>query len=119
IAFYQFKKIQEIFAMNKTKWKRTFITIYTGQAFSLLGSSAVQFAVIWWLTAYTESAVTLTLATVISFLPNMLLGPFAGVWIDRYNRRTVMIAADSLVAVSSVLLGLAFLLYHEPSVWLI
>lgn len=105
--------------MNKTKWKRTFITIYTGQAFSLLGSSAVQFAVIWWLTAYTESAVTLTLATVISFLPNMLLGPFAGVWIDRYNRRTVMIAADSLVAVSSVLLGLAFLLYHEPSVWLI
>lgn len=100
-------------------WKKLFIIIYTGQAFSLLGSSAVQFAVIWWLTAHTESAVTLTLATIVSFLPNMLLGPFAGVWIDRYNRRTVMIAADSLVAFSSVLLGGVFLVYSEPPVWII
>lgn len=101
------------------KWKKSFITIYVGQAFSLLGSSAVQFAVIWWLTAYTESAVILTLSTIISFLPNILLGPFAGVWIDRYNRRTVMIAADSLVAFSSVLLGITFLIRTEPPVWFI
>lgn len=105
--------------MNKNHWKKTFITIYAGQAFSLLGSSAVQFAVIWWLTAYTESAVTLTLASIVSFLPNMVLGPFAGVWIDRYNRKTVMIAADSLVAFSSVLLGIVFLAYGEPPIWMI
>lgn len=105
--------------MNKEHWKKTFITIYTGQAFSLLGSAAVQFAIIWWLTAYTESAVTLTLATIVSFLPNMLLGPFAGVWIDRYNRRTVMIAADGLVALSSVFLGIAFWISSAPPVWFI
>ena len=75
-------------------WKKTFAVVYSGQAFSLLGSSAVQFAVIWWLTAQTESAVTLTAAAIASFLPNILLGPFAGIWIDRYNRRTVMMAAD-------------------------
>lgn len=101
------------------KWKKSFIIIYIGQAFSLLGSSAVQFAVIWWLTSYTESAVVLTLSTIASFLPNILLGPFAGVWVDRYNRRTVMIAADSLVAFSSVLLGTAFLICREPPVWFI
>lgn len=105
--------------MNKSHWKRTFITIYTGQAFSLLGSAAVQFAVIWWLTAYTESAITLTFATIVSFLPNMLLGPFAGVWIDRYNRRTVMIAADGLVALSSAALGLAFWICSEPPIWFV
>lgn len=105
--------------MNKLHWKRTFITIYTGQAFSLLGSAAVQFAVIWWLTAYTESAITLTLATIVSFLPNMLLGPFAGVWIDRYNRRTVMIAADGLVALSSVALAIAFWICNEPPIWFV
>lgn len=38
----------------------------------------------------------------------MLIGPFAGVWIDRYNRRTVMMAADGLVALSSVILGALF-----------
>lgn len=105
--------------MNPLRWKRTFITIYMGQAFSLLGSAAVQFAVIWWLTEYTESAITLTLATIVSFLPNMLLGPFAGVWIDRYNRRSVMIAADGLVALSSAALGVAFWVYSAPPIWFV
>lgn len=100
-------------------WKKQFLIIYTGQAFSLLGSAAVQFAVIWWLTIQTESAITLTVASIISFLPNMLIGPFAGVWIDRYNRRTVMIAADGVVALSSVVLGAAFLLSKAPPVSLI
>jgi len=100
-------------------WKKKFIIIYTGQAFSLLGSAAVQFAVIWWLTVQTESAITLTLATVVSFLPNLLFGPFAGVWIDRCNRRTIMIAADGLVALSSAAMGIAFLLAEAPAVWFI
>lgn len=100
-------------------WKRQFATIYAGQAFSLLGSAAVQFAVIWWLTIQTESAITLTIASIFAFLPNLLIGPFAGVFIDRYNRRTVMIAADGLVAISSVILGAAFLLTEAPPVWFI
>ena len=100
-------------------WKKQFTTIYVGQAFSLLGSSAVQFAVIWWLTVQTESAVTLTLASIAAFIPNMIIGPFAGVWIDRYNRRTVMIAADGLVALSSVILGVAFLMPEAPPIWFI
>ncbi|MDL2318736.1 MFS transporter [Eubacteriales bacterium OttesenSCG-928-A19] len=99
-----------------TNWKKQFTMIYAGQAFSLLGSAAVQFAVIWWLTIRTESAITLTVASIISFLPNMLIGPFAGVLIDRYNRRAVMIAADGLVALSSVILGVAFLLTDTPSI---
>lgn len=105
--------------MRNSHWKSMFVTIYAGQAFSLLGSAAVQFAVIWWLTAQTESAMTLTLATIVSFLPNMLLGPFAGVWIDRYNRRTVMMAADGLVALSSVALGIAFLFCETPPIWFV
>ena len=100
-------------------WKKQFAVIYTGQAFSFLGSSAVQFAVIWRLTIQTESAVTLTLAAISAFIPNMLIGPFAGVWIDRFNRRAVMIAADGLVALTSVVLGAAFLLMEMPPVWFI
>jgi DHA3 family macrolide efflux protein-like MFS transporter len=105
--------------MNTHQWKKRFALIYTGQAFSLLGSAAVQFAVIWWLTVQTESAVTLTMASVVSFLPNLFIGPFAGVWVDRYNRRTVMIAADGLVALTSIVLGAAFLITPVPPVWFI
>ena len=104
--------------MNKN-WKNQFLIIYAGQAFSLLGSAAVQFAIIWWLTIQTESAITLTVASIVTFIPNMIIGPFAGVWIDRINRRTVMITADALVALSSVILGAAFLLTGAPPVWFI
>lgn len=104
--------------MNKS-WKRQFAVIYAGQAFSILGSAAVQFAVIWWLTVQTESAVTLSVSTLAALLPSMLVGPFAGVWIDRYNRRTVMIAADGLIALSSVALGAAFLAAGTPPLWFI
>lgn len=100
-------------------WRRTFGIIYAGQAFSLLGSAAVQFAVIWWLTVERESAMVLTTATIVSFLPNLLLGPFAGVWIDRHDRRGVMMAADGLVALSSAALGAAFLAWGDPPTALI
>lgn len=94
--------------MGKNSWKKIFGMVYAGQAFSIVGSAAVQFAVIWWLTAQTGSAVTLTLASIVSLLPNMFLGPFAGVWVDRCNRKWIMIAADGLVALSSVALAVAF-----------
>lgn len=102
--------------MGKNSWKKIFGMVYAGQAFSIVGSAAAQFAVIWWLTAQTGSAVTLTLASIVSLLPNMFLGPFAGVWVDRCNRKWVMIAADGLVALSSVALAVAFWLWQAPSV---
>lgn len=105
--------------LKKEHWQKTFIIIYSGQALSLVGSATVQFAIIWWLTVQTESAITLALASIVSCLPNMLIGPFAGVWIDRCNRRTVMIAADGLIALSSVILGIAFLSGNSPSVWFV
>lgn len=103
----------------KQNWKRQFMTVYAGQAFSIIGSAAVQFAIIWYLTVQTESAITLTTAAIVGFLPNALLGPFAGIWVDRYNRRTVMMLADGLVALSSVALGIAFLTAGTPPVWFI
>lgn len=101
------------------KWKTTFAIIYAGQAFSIVGSSAVQFAVIWWLTVLTGSAITLTMATIVSFLPGLLIGPFAGVWIDRHNRRITMMLADGFVALSTVVLAVAFLITPTPPLWFI
>lgn len=96
-------------------WKKIFAVIYAGQAFSIVGSAAAQFAIIWWLTAQTGSAVMLMLASIVSLLPNMILGPFAGVWIDRCSRKRIMIAADGLVALSSIALAAAFWIWQSPS----
>ena len=80
--------------MAHAHWKRAFYTITAGQTVSLVGSSAVQFALIWWLSAETDSPMMLALAGLLAFLPQMVLGPFAGVWIDRWRRKTVVLAAD-------------------------
>ena len=90
-------------------WKALFFTIWTGQAFSLVGSRVLEFAVIWWLTQLTGSATVLAMATMTFVLPQVFLSPFAGALVDRWNRRVVMIVADGTVAL--VALGLAYLFW--------
>ncbi|MDW5563134.1 MAG: MFS transporter [Methanomassiliicoccus sp.] len=91
-------------------WARRFFTVWTGQAFSLIGSQLVQFALVWWLTVETGSAIVLTLASVMGILPQVVITPFAGAYVDRWSRKKVMIAADGMIAAVTVLLMLSFAL---------
>jgi len=56
-------------------------------------TSAVQFSIIWFITVETESALALTIASVVGLLPQAIIGLFAGVWIDRFNRKKIIILA--------------------------
>jgi DHA3 family macrolide efflux protein-like MFS transporter len=96
--------------VEKDMWARRFFTVWTGQAFSLLGSQLVQFALIWWLTVETGSATILTLASVMGILPQVFLTPFAGALVDRWKRRRVMIVADGLTALLTLVLMIMFAL---------
>jgi DHA3 family macrolide efflux protein-like MFS transporter len=90
-------------------WRKPFFLIWTGQSISLLGSQLVQFALIWWLTKETGSATILALASFFSYVPEVILAPFAGALVDRWNRRMVMIFADGLIAL--VTIGVAVLFW--------
>ncbi len=87
---------------------RNYFVIFTGQAASLLGSELVQFALIWWLAQTGGSATTLAMAALVGLAPSVALGPFAGVLIDRWNRRTAMIVADLSVALATLALAILF-----------
>jgi DHA3 family macrolide efflux protein-like MFS transporter len=89
-------------------WMRKFLPIWSAQLFSLLGSSLVQFALVWWITQQTGSAVYLAMGTLVAILPEVLLSPFAGALVDRLNRRYVMIAADALIALLTLTLAVLF-----------
>ncbi len=89
-------------------WVRKFIPIWSAQIFSLLGSGLVQFALIWWLTQKTGSAALLATATFVAILPDVFFAPFAGALVDRWNRRVVMIVADSIIAFFTLGLALLF-----------
>ena len=88
-------------------WAARFFTVWGGQAFSLFGSALVQFALVWYLTKETGSATVLATATLVALLPQIVLGPFVGALVDRWNRRIIMIVADSAIAVAT--LGLIWL----------
>lgn len=87
-----------------------FFAIWAGQAFSLIGSQLVQFALVWWLTQQTGSATMLALAMMMAVLPQVVISPFAGAVIDRWKRRTVMIVADAVVALGVVVLAALYAL---------
>ncbi|MFC2106473.1 MFS transporter [Candidatus Bipolaricaulota bacterium] len=98
------------------KWIASFFTIWTGQQLSIVGSRAAQFALVWWLTLETGSATVLATASLVALAPQILLGPFVGALVDRWNRRVVMIVADSFIAL--VGLWLAFLFWSGTmEVW--
>lgn len=90
------------------RWKQQFGFIWLGQAASLFGSALVQFALIWWLTETTGSGTVLALATLMTILPGVVIAPFAGVVVDRFNRRLIMIVSDTLVALSTLALAYLF-----------
>ena len=85
---------------------KSFLVMFTGQVFSWVGSKLVQFALVWWLTENTGSASVLAFASIMAIIPEVFLSPIAGVLVDRWNRRRVMMAADALVSAFTVLLML-------------
>jgi DHA3 family macrolide efflux protein-like MFS transporter len=93
---------------REERWQIPFFAIWIGQAFSLVGSRVAGFALVWWLTKMTGSATVLALATMVTILPGVFLGPFAGALVDRWNRRRVMLAADGFVALIAAWLAYLF-----------
>lgn len=76
------------------------------QAVTLLGSSIVQFAIIWYVTLETSSGGWVALLSAAAYIPQFLISFFAGVWADRYPRKRLIIAADGAIAIATLALVL-------------
>lgn len=74
---------------------RSFMIVWLGQVVSLIGSGLTGFALGVWLYAETEQATPFAMTVLLSNLPRILLAPLAGSLADRWNRRWMMILADS------------------------
>jgi len=87
-------------------WKGRVAAFLFGQGISLFGSQLVQMAIIWHVTLETSSGIWVTILTLASFLPQMLISPIAGVWADRYNRKLIIMLSDGVIASTTLLLAL-------------
>lgn len=97
-------------------WKRTFTIIWSGQFFSILTSSLVNFAIIIWLSLQTGSAEILAFAAIAGMLPQTVIGPFTGALIDRWNRKRIMMQADTFIALCTLILALLFW-FDKAELW--
>lgn len=102
----------------KTHWKSNLALFLSSQTVSLLGSSLVQYAILWHITLQTKSGAMMTLYIICGFVPTFLLAPFAGVWADRYDRKRLIILSDAMIALVTLALALAFMAGYE-SLWML
>ncbi|NHJ03792.1 MAG: MFS transporter [Candidatus Heimdallarchaeota archaeon] len=93
---------------SKSKFKQ-YLFYFSGQQASLLGSSIVSFAIIWWLTITTQSELMLGIASLVTLGPYIIAAPISGVLADKYNRKTLLIIFDALQAAVTVTLSILFL----------
>ncbi|NIU39453.1 MFS transporter [Candidatus Bathyarchaeota archaeon] len=96
----------------------SYLTLWSGQLISLLGSSIASFVIIWWITLETESPLYLAVASFAGLAPLVILMPFAGVLVDRWSRKAMIGVVDLLQAVATVALILLFWL-NIVSIWLV
>ncbi|MEM7794658.1 MAG: MFS transporter [Cyanobacteria bacterium P01_C01_bin.118] len=83
---------------------RIFLTIWLGQLGSNVGSRMTSFAMTLWAWDLTQQATALALVGFFTQLPQMLSTPFAGVIVDRYSRKQLMMAGDAAAALSTVVI---------------
>lgn len=87
-------------------WRKNFYLFLSGQFLSGITSMLVQYSIIWYLTKATGSATILSFATLLGMIPMVVLSPFVGPLIDRWNKKTLLIL---------LILLLLFLLSFYPS----
>ena len=86
-----------------------FRLFFGGQTISLIGTWMTRIATSWLVYRLTHSALLLGTVSFAGQIPTFIFAPFAGVWIDRLNRRRVLVVTQSLALVQSfALAGLTF-----------
>jgi MFS family permease len=101
---------------SPSKGMRTFLTIWLGQLISVLGSGLTGFALSIWVLQQTGSATLFSLMLLCATVPELLLSPFAGALVDRWDRRYAMILGDSGAALSTAALA-AVTFFGELEIW--
>lgn len=88
--------------------QRTFLTVWFGQFVSVLGTTLTGFALAVYVFVETGSVTRLAAVLAAVAVPGILLAPIAGVIVDRFDRRAVMLGADIIAGAGSVVLALSY-----------
>lgn len=94
---------------------RSFTLLWTGQLISTMGTALTSLAASIYVFSVTKSAISVGLMLIATAAPSLLVGLVAGVFVDRFDRKRIMIAADVIRAV--LVFSIPFLIPHNIA-WL-
>jgi DHA3 family macrolide efflux protein-like MFS transporter len=94
--------------MPEHGWTRRVALLLAGQAFSLLGSNIVQYAIWWWIVLQTKTGSAMLLATLFGVVPQAVVSIFGGSWADRHNRKMLIMLPDMVIAMVTIVLSVSF-----------
>lgn len=97
---------------------KSFWWVWLGELVSKVGSGLTQFAIGVWVYQVTGSATLFALILFATSFPGLLSSPFIGVWVDRWDRRKVLIFSNSLSLVSTASIA-TLVLYEHLDIWML
>lgn len=100
------------------KWKGKTAAFILSQSLSLFGSSIVQYAIIWSLVLESGSGLTLAAATLSGFIPQAVMNLVGTSFIDRADRKTLLIVSDAITAVAALVIVLLMLAGYKGNMLL-
>jgi DHA3 family macrolide efflux protein-like MFS transporter len=103
-------------AFETLRGMKTFLVIWVGQLVSIIGSGLTGFALSVWMFEQTGQATPIALNALFFNLPRVILSPIAGSMADRYNRRMILILADTGAALTTLAIAI-ILISGNLQVW--
>lgn len=95
---------------------KSFILFWLSQCISQLGSAMTGFALILWTYEQSRSAMSVSLMSFCSYVPYILVSLFAGAFVDRHSKKSIMLISDSIAAICTLTV-LALTVSGKLSVW--
>jgi MFS family permease len=91
---------------------KNFFLIWIGQSISLFGDYLYIIALMWWVLEKTGSTAAMASVAICSSLPTIILGPFAGTFVDRVDKRKLLILMDIGRGITICIPGILYFLNY-------
>jgi len=103
---------------NIRLWNKNFFLLWQGQLVSMLGDILYMIALDFWILDMTGSTGLMGLLSALTMLPRIVLGPFAGVFVDKWNRRNIIVITDLIRGIVITFVGIAGI-FGFIQVWMV
>lgn len=97
---------------------KSYLFFWSGQLISILGSTIVHFCLTWWFTETIKSPIALSIRSISYLIPFVIASLIGGVVADKFNRKKIILIADSLQALSTFVLYLLFI-FNFMEYWML